>query len=62
MYEPDASFSSLSLTIGTAALRGQPPGTVIVPRSCPPGGFPFAASFTFADHSTASASARLPCP
>jgi hypothetical protein len=60
VYEPDASFSSLSLTIG--ALAGRSRGAVSVPRSCPAGGFPFAAAFTFADHSRASAAARVRCP
>jgi hypothetical protein len=65
MYEPDASFASLSLTIGR--LEGSPrahaaAGAITVPRSCPPGGFPFAAAFTFADGSTAAASADVPCP
>lgn len=60
VYEPNASFSSLSLTIGAPAGRSRSP--VAIPRRCPRGGFPFASSFTFADRSTASASVRLPCP
>jgi hypothetical protein len=60
VYEPNASFSSLSLTIGAPAGRSRSP--VSIPRRCPRGGFPFASSFTFADRSTASASVRLPCP
>lgn len=65
VLEPDASFSSLSLTIGgighsprahTAA------GAILVPRSCPAGGFPFAADFTFADGSAPNASAMVACP
>jgi hypothetical protein len=62
VYEPNASFSSLSLTIGAPAGRSRSP--VAIPRRCPRGGFPFASSFTFADRSSASASAsaRLPCP
>jgi hypothetical protein len=55
VYEPDASIASLSLTIG----RG---GVLAVPRSCPPGGFPFATASTFADGSHATATASLPCP
>lgn len=59
-YEPNASFSSLSLTIANAA---EPPrGKIVLPRSCPPGGFPFAASFSFADRSSANAVSRLRCP
>jgi hypothetical protein len=33
-----------------------------VPRSCPSGGFPFAAAFTFAGGSTAAAIAAVACP
>jgi hypothetical protein len=65
VLEPDASFKSLSLTLGGvgrgprahAATR-----VVAVPGSCPAGGFPFAAGFAFADGSTVSASATVPCP
>jgi hypothetical protein len=60
VYEPNASFSSLSLTIGASAGRSR--SLVSIPRRCPRGGFPFAASFTFADRSSASASVRLSCP
>ena len=65
MLEPNASFVSLSLTIGGI---GHSPrahaaaGSILVPRSCPAGGFPFAADFTFADGSTASESAAVACP
>lgn len=65
VYEPDASFVSVSLTVG--GIRRSPGahavgGAIVVPRSCPAGGFPFAAELTFADHSTASAAAKVPCP
>lgn len=60
VYEPNASFSSLSLTIGALAGRSRAP--IAIPRSCPSGGFPFASSFTFADHSSASTTVRLACP
>jgi hypothetical protein len=65
MYEPNASFVSLSLTIGRA---GHTPtahaagGSIAVPRRCPVGGFPFAATFTFADSTTANAGATIRCP
>lgn len=59
VYEPDASFSSLSLKIGAGA--GGPHGAIILPRSCPREGFSYAADFAFADGSTASTSAQLPC-
>ena len=68
MLEPNASVVSESLTIGGSGIVGRGPeghaaaGAIVVPRSCPAGGFPFAASFTFADGSTTSASATLPCP
>jgi hypothetical protein len=55
VYEPDASITSLSLTIGRV-------GTVGLPSSCPAGGFAFAAVSTFADDSTATATATAPCP
>jgi hypothetical protein len=55
VYEPDASFVLLSLTIGRV-------GVIAVPRSCPAGGFPFAVASSFADDSTAAATANLPCP
>jgi hypothetical protein len=63
--EPNASFLSLSLTIGGI---GHSPrahaatGTITVPRSCPAGGFPFVTEFTFADQSTESAAASAACP
>jgi hypothetical protein len=61
MFEPNASFSSLSVTIGAGAGPGAHAGAITMPRRCPPGGFPFAASFSFADESTASASASVAC-
>jgi hypothetical protein len=65
VLEPDASFVSLSLTLGGI---GHTPrahaaaGSILVPRSCPAAGFPFAAEFTFAGSSAASASATVACP
>jgi hypothetical protein len=35
---------------------------IAVPERCPSGGFPFSASFTFEDGSTAAASTTVPCP
>jgi hypothetical protein len=61
--EPDASMVSLSLTLGESGHgRRRGANTVIVPRSCPPGGFPFAAESTYADGSSGSATATAPCP
>jgi hypothetical protein len=65
VLEPDASFVSLSLTLGGI---GHTPkahaaaGSIVVPRSCPAAGFPFAAEFTFAGSATASAAATVACP
>jgi hypothetical protein len=63
MFEPDASIISFSLTIGKAEPH-LPPGadTIVVPSSCPTGGFPFAAEFTYAEGSTGTALATVPCP
>jgi hypothetical protein len=70
--EPDASIVAFSLTIGadtprtagkTAGQRDdQAANTVRLPHVCPPGGFPFAAEFLYADGSSGSASATVPCP
>jgi len=65
MYEPNASFITLSLTFG--GIRRSPrahaaAGAIVVPRHCPAGGFPFAAEVAFADHTTASTSATVACP
>lgn len=69
---PDVSILSVQTTIGPSHLtyyrhvhgRRVPftPRGVSVPEHCPHGGFPFAASFTFQDASTASASTTVPCP
>jgi hypothetical protein len=58
--EPNASFESFSLTISGPGARAA--SAIRVPRRCPSGGFPFAASFAFANHSTASASTAVGCP
>jgi hypothetical protein len=61
--EPDASIVTLTLTVGTSTQRlARGANTVVVPGSCPAGGFPFAAESTYADGSTGSASARALCP
>ncbi len=63
-FEPDASIASFSLTIGTSGgHRAQrTSNTVTIPSSCPLGGWPFAAEFTYADGSAGSALATVPCP
>jgi hypothetical protein len=35
---------------------------VLVPPTCPAGGLPFTAEFTYADGSSGSALTTLPCP
>jgi hypothetical protein len=61
--EPDASIATLTLTVGTSSHRpAHDANTVVVPGSCPAGGFPFAAEFTYADASSGSALATVLCP
>ena len=38
------------------------PRSVALPRTCPRGGFPFSASFSFLDGSSAAARTTVPCP
>lgn len=69
---PNVSVISVKTTIGPAHLtyykhiRGRRvafhPIGIGVPERCPHGGFPFSASFTFEDGSSASASTTVPCP
>jgi hypothetical protein len=69
---PDISIVALKVTLGPSGviyyeqlagrtLAYQPPG-ILLPDSCPHGGFPFAAEFSFADGSHASANTTDPCP
>ncbi len=60
--EPNASTVSFSLTVGGAAFRKQDPNTALLPSSCPAGGFPFDAEFTYEDGSTSNSTATVPCP
>lgn len=60
--EPDASILTLSLTVGATRHRTRASNSVIVPSSCPAGGFPFAAQFSYADGSLGGATANAPCP
>ncbi|HWX43808.1 MAG TPA: hypothetical protein VNY52_00630 [Solirubrobacteraceae bacterium] len=61
--EPDAAIVNFSLTIGTDRRRlARRTNTVLVPSHCPAGGLPFAAAFTYADGSSGSALATVPCP
>jgi hypothetical protein len=47
--------------VGSRTVAYHPVG-VGLPRSCPPGGFPFAASFTFIDGSSSQARTLVSCP
>lgn len=69
---PDATVVQMHATLGSQGItyythsrgkkiRYQPDG-LRLPHVCPRGGFPFAASFTFADGSHSSAHAAVPCP
>ena len=61
--EPDASLVDFSLTIGAAERRrNHDPNTVLLPATCPAGGFPFAGQFAYADGSSGSALISAPCP
>ncbi len=64
LFEPDASIVTFSLTIGASARhrKHEADNAVLVPSTCPAGGFPFAAEFTYADGSAGSALATIPCP
>ena len=61
----DASLGPIGVTyyehIGATTLAYTPKG-ILLPRSCPRGGFPFAATFSFLDGSEAKASTAIPCP
>ena len=46
---------------GGTTLAYRPKG-ILLPDSCPPGGFPFAAEFSFSDGSHAGARTAAPCP
>ena len=69
---PDVSIVSVKSTIGPAHLtyykhvHGKrvafSPRGVSVPERCLRGGFPFAASFSFQDGSSTSATTTVPCP
>ena len=63
-FEPDASIVTFSLTIGASARHStaRRSNAVLVPSSCPAGGFPFAAEFTYADGSGGQRARHDPLP
>ena len=61
--EPDATIVSLSLAIGTpASARSRRANAVVAPAHCPAGDLPLAIDSTFADGTSTSAVASVPCP
>ncbi len=58
VYEPDASFDSLTLRIGGS---DTPSAKILVPRRCRTGGFAFAADVTFVDGSSGHAATAVRC-
>lgn len=61
--EPDASIVAFSLTVGaTSRARRRAQNVVHVSSRCPPGGFPVAAEFVYADGTANGADAEIPCP
>ena len=61
-FEPDASIVTFTLTIGAHGRAARHANTLLVPSTCPAGGFPFAAEFAYADGTTGSALATAACP
>lgn len=69
---PDAAITQLNATIGPKHLTyyervhdktvPYKPKGIALPRSCPHGGFPFIADFSFQDGTRASATTRVACP
>ncbi len=69
---PNAALVQLDSTIGPLHLtyyehtrgkfRSYRPRGIVLPNTCPRGGFRFAASFSFEDGSHTSAHATVPCP
>jgi hypothetical protein len=61
-FEPNASLVTFALTIGAHGRAKRDANALLVPSTCPAGGFPFAAEFTYADGSTGAALATAACP
>jgi hypothetical protein len=69
---PDVAIVALNVTLGPRGLTyyehaagatlGYTPKGILLPKTCPRGGFPFAASFSFLDGSHPETRAVLPCP
>jgi hypothetical protein len=69
---PDAAIVKLKSTLGPAGITYYEysrhsyipyhPQGILLPKSCPPGGFRFAATFEFEDLTRASSNTTVPCP
>jgi hypothetical protein len=69
---PDVALLGLQTTIGPAGITYHEevegrivnfrPRGILLPKSCPRGGFPFAVHLSFSDDANASADATVPCP
>lgn len=69
---PDVAVVRLTTTLGPLGITyyehehgrtiGYQPRGLLLPDSCPHGGFPFAAQLSFVDGSTATAQTLVPCP
>jgi hypothetical protein len=69
---PDVAIVSLRVTLGPQGLTyyeqtegntlAFTPKGILLPKTCPRGGFPFAATFSFLDGSHPVAQATVPCP
>ena len=69
---PDVAVVQLTATLGPLGITyyerihgrtiAYHPRGLLLPASCPHGGFPFAAELSFADGSTASTQTAVPCP
>ncbi len=60
---PEASILAFTLTVGAGHTgHGHDRNAILTPSTCPAGGFPFAADFTYADGTGSETLARIPCP
>jgi hypothetical protein len=59
----DASAKEINVTVGAASKQGKKTSYyLVVPKKCPPGGFPLKAVMSFLGGATAEAAYRTPCP
>jgi hypothetical protein len=59
----DASAKEINVTVGAASKQGKKTNYyLVIPKKCPPGGFPLKAVMSFLGGATAEASYKTPCP